>query len=147
MTREQHLLRCHKRLHGVTFLSPYWLRLQQEITSSAQIDPNLFWRPAWPPHTVVMWWRTSSEGAANLIWVKYGAQSVPISSDLINPNHVTVWQRGFFVRKPHCQIIVPLFHWAQSKVEEEGRLSIRRDKSLRLPLMCDIDSMGPLTKF
>lgn len=54
---------------------------------------------------------TWSEGcAANLIWVKRGAQSLPISSDLINPNRVIVPddKEVPFVRGPHCQIIVPL---------------------------------------
>lgn len=61
-----------------------------------------------------------SEGTANLIRVKCGAQSLPISSDLINPNRVIVFDdKEVFVQEPHCQIIVPLSHSAQSKVDKE----------------------------
>lgn len=63
---------------------------------------------------------TLSHGTANLIWVKCGAQSLPISLDLINPNHVIVFDdKEVSVREPHCQIIVLFSHSAQSKVDKE----------------------------
>lgn len=55
-----------------------------------------------------------------MIRVKCGAQSLPISLDLINPNHVIVFDdKEVSVREPHCQIIVLLSHSAQSKVDIE----------------------------
>ena len=68
-----------------------------------------------------------SEGTANLIWVKCGAQSLPISLDLINPNCVIVLDdKEVSVREPHCQIIVLLSHSAQSKVDK-GRPAANMD--------------------
>ncbi len=104
----------------VMYLLPYWLWLEQEIISSGQINPNLFRRPMRPLHTTVMEHRHCLEGTANLIWVKCGAQSLPISLDLINPNCVIVFDdKEVSVREPHCQIIVLLSHSAQSKVDKE----------------------------
>lgn len=70
---------------------------------------------------------TLSEGTANLIWVKCGAQSLPISLDLINPNRVIVFDdKEVSMREPHCQIIVLLPHSAQSKVDK-GRPAANMD--------------------
>lgn len=74
-----------------------------------------------------------SEGTANLIWDKCGAQSLPISLDLINPNHVIVFDdKEVSVLEPHCQIIVLLSHSAQSKVDKD-----------RLPMWTMEGNKGP----
>lgn len=86
--------------------------------SSGQINSILFQRPVQPFHTTAG--SALSEGSANLIWVKCGAQSLPISLDLINPNRVIVFDdKEVSVREPHCQIIVLLSHSAQSRVDKE----------------------------
>lgn len=49
-----------------------------------------------------------------MISVKCGAQSLPISLDLINSNRVIVFDdKEVSVQEPHCQIIVLLSHSAQ----------------------------------
>ena len=81
-----------------------------------------------------------SEGTANLIWVKCGAQSLPISWDLINPNRVIVFDdKEVSVQEPHCQIIVLLAHSAQSKVDKDQlpMWTVEGNKDLTLLLMED----------
>lgn len=64
---------------------------ERERISSARINPNPFLRPGRPRPCRSGAAATLSEGKANLIRVKRGAQSLPISSDLINPNRVIVF--------------------------------------------------------
>lgn len=96
--------------------------------SSAQIDANLLRKTCatWC-HATDALRATWSEGCrANLIWVKRGAQSLPISSDLINPNRVIVPDDK---EVPLCAdlIVRSLFHClggpARSSAEKE-QLSI-----------------------
>lgn len=73
-----------------------------------------------PLHAAIVQQQHCLKARLNLIRVKCGAQSLPISLDLINPNRVIVFDdKEVFVQGPHCQIIVPLFHSAQSKVDRE----------------------------
>lgn len=109
--------RCHlcAEFHACCFLPSI---VAGEMISSRQINLNLFHRPLQPLQTTAG--SASSEGSANLIWVKCGAQSLPISLDLINPNRVIVFDdKEVSVPEPHCQIIVLLSHSAQSKVDKE----------------------------
>lgn len=79
------------------------------------------------------------KGSANLIWVKYGAQLLPVCLDLINPNCVIVLDdKGNSVQEPHCQIIVFRLIQPSQRLAETEQLSITTTaeyKGIKLQVM------------